>query len=382
MIHHGDNLPWLKEIADDSVTLIVCDGPYNSGRDWGEFGDEWGEPSGRDLDLCERRLLPVLDVLAAGDESTLAYLAFMAPRLQEMRRVTGAGGSTFVFCDDIAVAELRILMDAIWGRRRRAAIIAWKRTTAHNHATRNFSRVLDYILFYRGQQAPFNRQHVPYTPEYVADFFKHADGDDGGVLGAAFRLDPGCAPGDPYWTDSACAPNGPAKLDGATQPASGPWARAGHASRGYEYKGRVPPPGRKWRFSKEKMERLDAEGRLYFPPNGTSIQVKRYLSETNGRQVDCLWADIVGAGFQGERNRVKYPTSKPVRLMERIVSASSNAGDLVIDPFCGSGSSLVAAKKLDRRVAGCDVSERAVTLTRQRIDAIEPSLFQPQEANT
>ena len=381
MIRHGDNLSWLKGLADGEATLAIADPPYNSGRDWGEFGDVWDVAVPADLQACRPADTALINALSNGDRPTANYLTHMAPRLREMRRVTGAGGSTFVFCDDIAVAELRILMDAIWGRKRRAAIIAWKRTTSHNHATRNFSRVLDYILFYRGQKAPFNRQHVPYTPEYVADFFKHTDGEDGGMFGEGFRLDPGCAPGDPYYGETAFAPIHAAKLDGATQPASGPWARKGHAERSYEYKGRVPPPGRKWRFSKEKMERLDAEGRLYFPRNGTSIQVKRYLSESKGRQVDCLWADIVGAGFQGERNRAKYPTSKPVRLMERIVSASSNAGDLVIDPFCGSGSSLVAAKKLDRRVAGCDVSERAVTLTRQRIEALEPSLFQPQEVD-
>ena len=261
-----------------------------------------------------------------GTSEMMAYLLMMAPRLLEMHRVLKSTGSLYLHCDPAASHYLKILLDVIFGPQHFINEITWKRTTSHNDARRKFGDLGDIILVYGKTNAYFfQAQYRPYDEEYVERFYKNTDPD-----------------GRRWMSDNFASPNPRPNLT-------------------YEYKG-YKPPEYGWKVSREKMEQFDTEGRLVFPKNKDGrIRIKRYLDEMPGMPIGNIWDDISPIAAQAAE-RMGYPTQKPLALLERIISASSNEGDVVFDPFCGCGTAVVAAEKLQRKWIGIDITYLALDL--------------------
>ena len=260
-----------------------------------------------------------------GQNDMMAYLTMMAQRMVELHRVLKPTGSIYLHCDPTASHYLKLLMDAVFGIENFKNEIVWKRTSAHSDAKR-YGRITDIIFFYtKSDQWTWNLQYQPYDEAYKARF-RYTD-PDGRV-----------------WTDDNLTAKG--------------LAGGGYE---YEYKGARSL----WRVPLETMRRLDAEGRLHFTSRG-GIRRKRYLDELEGRPVQALWDDIGPINSQA-KERLGYPTQKPEALLERIISASSNEGDVVLDPFCGCGTAVAVAERLKRRWVGIDITHLAISLMKSRL---------------
>ena len=266
-----------------------------------------------------------------------SYLTMMAVRLMEMHRVLKPTGSIYLHCDPTASHYLKLLMDSINGASNFMAEITWKRISTHSDS-RTFGNVADIILFY-GDQINTNDVRVPYDPEYVARFYRYNDDDGRGL----------------YRLDNMTSPNPRPNLT-------------------YEWRGHQPPV-KGWRYSQETMSKLHDEGRIWYPDKPKQRpQLKRYLNEMPGKLADNVWTDIPPINSQA-KERIGYPTQKPLALLERIIKASSNEGDMVLDPFCGCATACVAADKLGRKWVGIDISPKAVELVNMRLQQSMGSLF-------
>lgn len=352
-LYYGDNLEVLRQYIDDeSVDLIYLDPPFNSNATYNVlFRERSGEDSPAQIRaftdtwdwtqeterIYEQEIIlnpstpfKVKDIISAfrdgiGRNSMMAYLVMMTPRLVEMHRVLKPSGSFYLHCDPTASHYLKVVVDAVFGPASFRNEITWKRTSAHNDAKR-FGRNTDSILFYtKGDDWTWNIQYQPYDDDYVSRF-RYKD-DDGRV-----------------WTDGSLSAKG---LTGG-----------GYE---YEYKGVVSL----WRVPLETMHRLDAEDRLHFTSQG-GIRVKRYLDEQKGRPVQVLWDDINPINSQA-KERLGYPTQKPEALLERIIRASSKTGDTILDPFCGCGTAVAVAERLNRKWIGIDITHLAVALMKHRL---------------
>ena len=345
----GDNLDILRGLNAECVELIYLDPPFNSNQNYAApvgsqaagaaFKDTW---TLSDLDVAWMGLIAdeqpatahVLKTAGlAHGKGMQSYLTMMAVRLMEMRRVLKATGSIYLHCDPTASHYLKLLMDAVFGAGNFQNHVAWRRTTAHSDSIRYGSNA-DHLLFYaKGERWTWNPQYQDYDEKYRARF-KRQDTDG--------RL----------WADDNLTAKG---LSGG-----------GYE---YEYKGATSL----WRVPLETMQRLDAEGRLHFTNRG-GIRRKRYLDEMKGRSVQALWDDIDAINSQA-KERTGFPTQKPLALLERIIQASSNEGDTVLDPFCGCATACVAADRLNRRWLGIDISPKAVELVNMRLQQAMGSLF-------
>jgi site-specific DNA-methyltransferase (adenine-specific) len=357
-LYFGDNLDVLREhIKDESVDLIYLDPPFNSNASYNvlfkeggnipseaqaeAFRDTWGwgeaaaiaydetMTAGGDVALLLRAFRGWL-----GDNAMMAYLAMMAVRLVELHRALKATGSLYLHCDPTASHYLKLLLDAIFGHEFFRNEIIWKRKAGRgetNNAAVRFGVSHDVLLFYaRSRESFFQRQYRANNPAYIASKFVHVDSD-----GRRYRL------------------------DNLTSPSMRPNLK-------YEYKGYLPPE-KGWAVSRETMARMDMEGRVYFPEDRTKrLQRKRFLDELPGETVDTLWDDIPPINSQAQE-RLGYPTQKPMALLERAISASSRPGDIVLDPFCGCGTSVEASEQLGRRWIGIDVTHYAITLIERRL---------------
>ena len=355
-LFYGDNLNILREyISDESVDLIYLDPPFNSIRSYNvlfkdesgldseaqitAFEDTWhwnhiAEQTYRDLvTSAPDRISQLITALRAfiGTNQMMAYLVMMAARLVELHRVLKPTGSLYLHCDPTASHYLKIVLDTIFGIRNFKNEITWQRTVSHNDARRKYADVSDTLLFYtKSDKFIFNVQYMEYTEEYIQNFYRYVD-----ESGRRYRI------------DNLRSPNPRPNLT-------------------YDYKGYKPHPNG-WAISREKMEKLDAEGRLYFPKTQEGrIQLKRYLDEMSGTPVGCIWTDIKPIQSQADE-RLGYPTQKPLSLLERIIHASSNPGDVVLDPFCGCGTAIAAAQKLERRWIGIDITHLSIALQKYRL---------------
>ena len=269
----------------------------------------------------------------------MAYLVMMAARLVELHRVLKPTGSLYLHCDPTASHYLKVVMDAIFGPLNYCNEIIWRRYGAHNdvgQGSKHFGRVHDVILLYTKTSSPtWNQVFTPLDPKYIEDTYRLAEPDTGRRFTTTPLTGPGGAEkGNPVFT----------------------W-------NGHE---------RAWRYSRETMERLDKEGRLYYSKTGY-VRQKLYLDESKGVPVQDEWTDIPSlSGTHAER--LGYPTQKPLALLERIIQASSNPGDLVLDPFCGCGTAIAAAHKLERRWIGIDVTHLAISLQKYRMAAMFPGI--------
>lgn len=355
-LYFGDNLDVLRRhVADESVDLVYLDPPFKSNQDYNVlFREHHGEKAAAQIQAFEdtwewdttaaEAFMDVVeqpgrvsDVMRAfrtflGDSDMLAYLAMMAPRLVELRRALKTTGSIYLHCDPTASHYLKMLMDAVFGPENFKNEIVWKRTTAHSGA-KKFAPIHDVILYYTvSDKRVWNKPRMGYEQEYLDKYYKYDDGDG--------RL---------YWRADLCA------------------AGVRHGDSGKPWRGIDPSAkGMHWKFTVGRLDELDAEGRIYWPPRGTMPQYKRYRDELKGRAVPDIWDDINRINPVGSE-RLGYPTQKPEALLERIIEASSNQGQVVLDPFCGCGTAVVAAQKLERQWIGIDITHLAVNLIKSRI---------------
>ena len=353
-LYFGDNLHILREqVPDGSVDLIYLDPPFNSNATYnvlfreasGEgsvaqieaFNDTWHwntTESGRAYREVvtdgPKKLADLLQAMRSflGQNDMMAYLTMMAQRMVELHRVLKPTGSIYLHCDPTASHYLKLLMDAVFGPDRFQNEIVWKRQSAHSDA-RRYGSVHDTLLFYaKSDDFVWNPSFQPYDSEYVEQYYRYVDDD-----GRRFM--------------------------------SGDLSAAGLQGGGYQYewKGVV----RVWRVPFETMERLDAERRVFYTRNGIP-RMKRYLDEAKGNPVQDMWSDIQSLR-SWHVERLGYPTQKPAGLLERIIQASSNEGDVVLDPFCGCGTAIAEAERLGRRWMGIDITHLAISLLKSRLQS-------------
>lgn len=347
-----DNLPALANLPAESVALVYLDPPFNSGRSYdliaGErnddggrtaaFGDQWLSSGGvdeavADVAACAPRSVATLTkvlVRSAGRRDLAAYLAMMAPRLVELHRILDNEGSLYVHCDPSASHYLKVLLDEIFGMTNFRNEIVWKRTHAHS-SSRRFGPVHDTVLLYtKSNRYRWNPLYSAYPRHYIDAYYTHHD-DRG-----RFQLITCTAPGDRTGTKAH-----------------------------YDWRGKLPPPGRHWAWKREQMEAFERDGRLAYSGNGIP-RLKRYVDEAPGVQLQDIWTDINRLDAHSDE-RVGFETQKPLGLLRRIIEASSNPGDLVLDPFAGSGTTAVAAEQAGRAWIGIDQSLLAGSLSLARV---------------
>lgn len=367
-LYYGDNLAVLREhIRDETVDLIYLDPPFNSNATYNvlfrgpsgdqsqaqieAFEDTWHWNNAAEIafdEVMQGRNGDVANMLRAmrsflNDNDMMAYLTHMAVRLVELHRVLKPTGSIYLHCDPTASHYLKTLMDAVFGVELFANEISWKRTSAHSNASRRFASVHDIIFVYnKSRETTWNQQFTPYTDAYIEEHFVHLDPD-----GRQFRR-----------TD-------------LVNPAVRPNLRYDFvASNGRTYK----PHPNGWKVSREVMEQLDRENRLFFPAKENArLRKKIYLDESPGVPVTDTWDDLPPI-HASSAERLGYPTQKPIALLERILSASSNPGDVVLDPFCGCGTTIHAAQKLDRQWIGIDITHLAISLIEKRLKDAFPDI--------
>jgi site-specific DNA-methyltransferase (adenine-specific) len=361
-LYYGDNLTVLREqIRDASVDLIYLDPPFNSNASYNvlfkgpsgtgsaaqieAFDDTWHwndsaeEAFGDVVRSGNAAAATMLRAMRSflGDNDMMAYLAMMAVRLLELHRVLKPTGSLYLHCDPTASHYLKILLDAVFGAVNYGNEIIWQRTNAKSLAFTRFARNHDTILRYtKSGEWTWNAQYTGHDAEYVEKFYRYQEPD-----GRRYRL------GD------------------LTNP------NKNRPNLTYEFLGVT----RVWRWTKERMQAAYDAGLVVQSKTGVVPALKRYLDEQEGNPIGSVWADIRPLQAHAEE-KMGYPTQKPVALLERILSASSNPGDVVLDPFCGCGTTVHAAQKLGRQWVGIDVTHLAIGLIEKRLrDAFEGVQF-------
>ena len=368
-LYYGDNLTVLREhIKDESVDLIYLDPPFNSRQDYNvlfaerdgtrsasqimAFEDtwEWNMDAERAYEEIVERGGRVSDAMRAfrtflGHSDMMAYLAMMAPRLIELHRVLNETGSIYLHCDPTASHYLKMLMDSVFGPQHFRNEVTWKRSHAHSDSKQGrkaYGNVADILLYYtKGDEYAFNTIFVPYEQAYIDKYYRYRDAD-----------------GRRYWLDNLTGPGGASKGNPL-----------------YEVMG----VSRYWRYSKIRMAELVAAGRVVQNKPGNVPQYKRYLDEMPGVPLQNIWADIDPINMMA-KERLGYPTQKPEVLLERIIRASSNDGSTILDPFCGCGTAISVAQRLNRRWIGIDITHLAIGLIKTRLaDAFGDSVRETYE---
>jgi len=356
-LFYGDNLEIIRQyLADESIDLIYLDPPFNSNRNYNvlykeesgtestsqikAFEDTWHwsyetEDQYRALTARGDKLGALLEALvgAMGRNQMTAYLVMMAIRLVELHRVLKPTGSLYLHCDTTASHYLKLLLDMIFGAGNYRSEIVWRRTTAHGNAkqgAKKFEVNFDTVFCYsKGNTYTFNTIYEPFKEEQIEQQYNKID-----EHGRRYRL-------------------------------VTPSAAKGGGDTAYEFHGVRPPQGRFWAYSKANMEKFYEEGKLYFSSSGQPY-IKYFLDERPGVAVMAFWDDLKPMSPTA-KERLGYPTQKPLALLERIIQASSNPGDVVLDPFCGCGTAIHAAYKLERIWVGIDITPLATTLIKSRL---------------
>jgi DNA modification methylase len=376
VLYYGDNLDVLsRHVPDESVDLVYLDPPFNSNATYNVlFGraDEkaaaqikafddtwhWDQVAAAAFHEVLTQGGPVADALAAfqtmlGPSTMLAYLSMMAPRLVELRRVLKPTGSIYLHCDPTASHYLKLLMDATFGADRFLSEAVWKRTTAHNSAKR-YGPVHDVILLYsKTADYVWRPAFQAYDPEYVASKYRHVD-----AAGRRYRL-----------SDLT----GPGRREG---PSGQRWRNYNPTDSGRHWQ----PPS--YCYDKyqaltgeelsqypllERLDKLDAVGLIQWPSKeGGKPEHRRFLEDMPGVPLQDVWTDIDAINARAAE-RLGYPTQKPIALLERIIEASCPPDGLVLDPFCGCGTTIAAADRLGRRWIGIDITYLAVALIKSRL---------------
>jgi len=357
----GDNLNWLRDaklFPDASVDLVYLDPPFNSNADYnvlfreasGEasqaqfhaFTDTWNwadaaQTYAEFVDNCPNTaVVEMVEALHSflKNSPMMAYLAMMAPRLVELHRVLKPTGSLYLHCDPTASHYLRMILDGIFGVENFRNEIIWKRTTAKALMTRKLANNHDILLTYqKTSEATWNEEAV----------FQSYDEDDldEKTTKKYSNTDPD---GRKYTLGDLTNPN------------------HNRPNLTYEFLGHH----KVWRWTKDRMQAAYKAGLVVQPSKDSVPRLKRYLDEQRGKPIDDVWVDIFPLNSQAQE-RLGYPTQKPQALLERILEASSNPGDIVLDPFCGCGTTIHAAQKLGRQWIGIDVTYLAINLIKRRL---------------
>jgi DNA modification methylase len=354
-----------EHIPDESVDLVYLDPPFNSQTTYNVlFAEKNGSQSTAQITAfedtwhwgreAESTYLEVVhqpgnlaDLLVAlrsvlGENDMMAYLVMMAPRLAELHRVLKPTGSIYLHCDTVASHYLKLLMDSIFKPQFFRNEIVWKRTSSHGDAQK-YGRVHDIILHYSKTDSPFwNTIYQEYEQGYIDQYYRYKDPDGRRFMSA----------------DLTGAGAGPPRYFGERGLIS-------------------PPDGRHWMYDQEGIDRLLAENRIYWTRNGIP-RLKAYLDEAKGMPAQDVWTDIE-ALRSWHKERLGYPTQKPEALLERIIGASSNEGDLVLDPFCGCGTTIAVAERLNRRWIGIDITYLAISLMKTRLQDAFAGELSPYE---
>ena len=383
-LYFGDNLGVLREhIADESVDLIYLDPPFNSNATYnvlfeeksGEasaaqitaFDDTWHWDLGSEVAYREVvtdgpvRLADLLQAMRTflGRNDMMAYITMMAHRLSELHRVLKPTGSIYLHCDPTASHYIKLLMDAVFGHQNYLAEIAWKRTSAHNDARQGLARhgrIHDVLFFYsKTSKRTWNHVYTDYDDEYIRSNYSEVESESGRRFARADL--------------TARKPGGDTSyLWRVKRPTDGEWetdlAEEWMTPKtGWTYKGVPPYAGRYWAYSQENMRAFAQEGQLVYSRNGMPRR-KQYLDEMPGVVLQDIWTDI--PPVLGDE-ALGYDTQKPEVLLERIINASSNEGDVVLDPFCGCGTAVAVAERLKRRWVGIDITHLAISLMKHRL---------------
>ena len=394
-LFYGDNLDVLRsKIADNSVDLCYIDPPFNSKRNYFQiynnqgsedraqaqaFVDtwEWGDEAVAGLDwitdiaqLQSGRLTEQTVELIRGLEKVLkrgallAYLVHMTQRIVEIHRVLKPTGSFYLHCDPTASHYLKLVLDAVFCGQGGDYIneIIWKRATAHNDS-QQYGRITDTIFFF-GKSANnhiWNKVYTPYDSAYIETYFKYDDNDGRGL----------------YWTTDLSAPahgNYYGAWDGHEPPSGRMWA----APRAYAKRAGIDLPD-DWRQALDTLKNL---GYIAFGKKGGRPMLKRYLRHELGIPLQNLFSDIPSfSGLGRETGYMGYPTQKPEALLERILKASSNEGDTVLDAYCGCGTTVAVAQRLNRKWIGIDITYQSISLILKRLQDKYPDTWKQIEAN-
>ncbi|HAT13311.1 MAG TPA: site-specific DNA-methyltransferase [Microcoleaceae bacterium UBA11344] len=386
-LYYGDNLQVLREhISDEFIDLIYLDPPFNSKADYnvlfknatGErseaqitaFEDTWtwGIESEHFLDQLRDKkgeLYELLDLLVRtlGKNSLSAYLVMMAIRLLELHRVLKSTGSLYLHCDPTASHYLKMISDLVFEPINFRNEIVWKRTGSHGGAKR-WGPVHDLILLYtKSKIYTWNQVYQDYDEDYVKDFYRFED--DKGCYRLVTLTAPGVRKGDSGKPWRGVNPTDVGRH----------WAlpvKAIESLTNSIYKSLS---------TQEKLDILNANNLIYWPVKGQVPQYKRYLDEAPGTQIQDIISDIKPVSSQA-RERLGYPTQKPLALLERIIQASSNKGDIILDPFCGCGTAIHAAENLGRNWIGIDITHLAIALIEKRLkDAFPEKFIQDENKN-
>jgi len=363
LLCYGDNLAFLKQFDDESVDLIYLDPPFNSQQSYNVlFKEATGAPEAAQIkafedtwtwDLAANQALteihtdpgvpaPLVELMKTfmhflKASPMMAYLVQMAVRLVQMHRVLKPTGSLYLHCDPTASHYLKLVLDSIFGPMKFHNEIVWKRSASHGGGN-CLNRIHDVIFFYaKGGRETWNPQYLPLDEEYVRTHYTNVEPDD-----RKYQL---------------------ISLSGAGQ---GP-------PRIFNGKEIAPPKGRHWAYTQEKIDELIANGYIVFTKSGMP-RLKRYLDEGSGMPLTDLWADIPPINSQAAE-RMGYPTQKPIEMLKRIIRLSSNPGDVILDPFCGCGTTIDAAETLNRenpdkpprRWIGIDITHIAIGLIKHRL---------------
>ena len=369
----GDNLAVLRDhMASNSVDLIYLDPPFNSRQDYNvlfaekdgsrsasqitAFKDtwEWNEEAARAYEEVVEAGGKVADAMRAfrtllGGTDMLAYLAMMAPRLIELRRVLKPTGSIYLHCDPTASHYLKLLMDAVFGPLLFKNEIIWKRTFAHNSSKR-FGPVHDVILFFsRSENMVWTDLRIQHSAEYTSKHFRQVDEKTGKHFAAITLTGSGVRHGESGQPWKGVDPSRVKRH----------WALPGEVLEGLGI-----GPG----TVQERLDALDAQSYIYWPSkqDGTP-RLKWFADDLKGMALGDVWTDVPPISANAQE-RLGYPTQKPEALLERILRASSNEGDVVLDPFCGCGTTVQVAQKLNRRWIGIDITHLAIGLIKTRLD--------------
>lgn len=349
MLFYGDNLEILREYIDDeSIDLIYLDPPFSSNRAYNviyreasgkespaqiaAFDDFWKWDTAAEKTFAEivttapdeivRVMKGFLEFV--GRNPVMAYLVMMTIRLLELHRVLKNTGAIYLHCDPTASHYLKIVMDMIFDKENFRNEIIWKRTTAHSDA-RRCGAIHDTLLFYtKSHKWTWNKVYVEYPEEYIERYYRYTDKN-----------------GRRFLSRDMTAPGG-----------RGPK---------YEWHGYT----RYWRYTRENMEKLEREGRIFYTRTGFP-RYKQYLDEMPGVAIQDVWTDIHKVDSWSPE-LLGYQTQKPLPLLERIIQASSNEGDIVLDPFCGCGTTVVAAHRLKRKWIGIDITPLAIGVMESRL---------------
>ena len=364
-LYHGDNLDFLRGMNSNTIDLIATDPPFNKSRDFhatpdslakgAAFQDRWSWENDVHQDWVDEiedgwpALKEVIEsARTAHSDGMGAFMCFLAVRLIEMRRILKETGSIYLHCDPTASHYIKAVMDSIFGADNFQNEIVWKRTGSHGGAIR-WGPIHDIILFYSAsKEYTWNPVYQPYDHDYLENYYRYED--DRGRYQLVSLTGAGTTSGE----------------------SGKPWRGVDPSDAGRHWA--VPMKSLQAAYPKkdltklsvqERLELLDKAGLVYWPKKGKKPRHKRYADESPGVPIQDI-CDVRPLAAHA-KERTGYPTQKPTALYERIIEASSNEGDWVLDPFCGCATTILAAERLIRKWIGIDLWEGAAEVVLERL---------------